>query len=403
MKIERVEALRLRQPEFSPVDSWCTGPTDALFERGQRMREAAFGLFNAPIRERRADVFMVIVRVWDADGRHGLGCIGLGSEAAARLVEDQLAPLIVGEPVFDTERLWETMYRCTVNIGRKGLVVEAISAIDIALWDLMGKALGQPCFNLLGGRTRERIRCYASAGYPMHDLQAFGDRIRSVMSRGFTAFKMRLGYGPADGRAGMHKNVELVRTAREAVGAEADLMADAYMGWDVPYAVAMLRMLEPYDLFWLEEPVLPDNIAGYAEVRNRTGTPIAGGEHEFTRWGFQQLIAARAVDYVQLDVNRVGGITEARKIWALAQAHSLPVVPHSQNFHNLHLIMANLNSPLSEYFPLDVRDGDTFFCELFDGEPRAQDGHLTLSDRPGLGVELNEAAMREFLLPAPAR
>ena len=398
MKIDRVEALRIRQPEFSPVDSWCTGPTDALYERGTRMREMAFGLFNAPIRERRADVFMVIVRVWDDAGRYGLGCIGLGSEAAARLVEDQLAPLVIGEPVFDTERLWETMYRCTLNIGRKGLVLEAISALDIALWDLMGKVVQQPCYNLLGGRTRERIRCYASAGYPMHDLQAFGDRIGRVMARGFTAFKMRMGYGPADGRAGMFKNLELVRTAREVVGDGVDLMADAYMGWNVPYAVAMLKMLEPYQLFWLEEPVLPDDIAGYAEIRAKTGTPIAGGEHEFTRWGFQQLIAARAVDYVQLDVNRVGGITEARKIWALAQAHSLPVVPHSQNFHNLHLIMSNLNSPLSEYFPLDVRDGDTFFCELFDGEPTAQDGHLVLSARPGLGVSLNEDAMREFLL-----
>jgi L-rhamnonate dehydratase len=399
MKIAKIETLRIRQPEFSPVDSWCTGPTDALYDRGRQMRELSFGLFNAAIDKRANSVFMVIVRVWSDDGRYGLGCIGLGSEAAANLVQHQLAPLVLGHSIFDTELLWETMYRCTVNIGRKGLVLEAISAIDIALWDLIGKTLGQPCFNLLGGRTRERIRCYASAGYPMLDLNVLGDRVRETVSQGFTAFKMRMGYGPADGREGMFKNVDLVRTVREAVGDHVDLMADAYMGWNVPYAVAMLKMLEPFNLYWLEEPLLPDDLAGYGEIRHKTGTPIAGGEHEFTRWGFQQLIAAKALDYVQLDVNRVGGITEARKIWALAQAHSLTVVPHSQNFHNLHLIMANLNSPLSEYFPLDVRDGDTFFCELFTGEPRAVDGHITLAVTPGLGVELNDSAMREFLLP----
>jgi L-rhamnonate dehydratase len=401
MKIARVEVLRIRQPQFSPVDSWCTGPTDALYDRGVEMRRMSFGLFNAVVDKRANNVFMVIVRVWVDDGRYGLGCVGVGSEAAASLIEHQLAPLVIGYSPFDTELLWETMFRCTINIGRKGLALEAISAIDIALWDLIGKATGQPCFNLLGGRTREKIRCYASAGYPMHDLNAFGDRIRDVVSRGFTAFKMRMGYGPADGREGMRKNVALVRTAREAVGNDVDLMADAYMGWDVPYAIAMLKQLEPYNLFWLEEPVLPDNIAGYAEIRNKSATPIAGGEHEFTRFGFEQLMASKAVDYVQLDVNRVGGITEARKIWSLAQARSLTVVPHSQNFHNLHLIMANLNSPLSEYFPLDNRDGDTFFCELFDGEPRAERGHISMSDRPGLGVELNEAAMQEFLIASP--
>jgi L-rhamnonate dehydratase len=402
MKIARVEVLRIRQPKFSPVDSWCTGPTDALYDRGIEMRRISFGLFNAVVDQRANNVFVVIVRVWTDDGRYGLGCVGLGSEAAACLIEHQLAPLVIGYSPFDTELLWETMFRCTINIGRKGLALEAISAVDIALWDLMGKATGQPCFNLLGGRTREKIRCYASAGYPMHNLNAFGDRIRDVVSRGFTAFKMRMGYGPADGREGMRKNVALVRTAREAVGDDVDLMADAYMGWDVPYVIAMLKQLEPYNLFWLEEPVLPDNIAGYAEIRNKSAVPIAGGEHEFTRFGFEQLMAAKAVDYVQLDVNRVGGITEARKIWALAQARSLTVVPHSQNFHNLHLIMANLNSPLSEYFPLDARDGDTFFCELFDGEPRAEHGHIFMGDRPGLGVELNEAAMQEFLIASPS-
>lgn len=397
-RVAWIEVIRIRQPEFSPVTSWCTGALDTLYDAGQAFRDNSVGLFNAPIDHRTDPTFMLIVRVTTDDGFYGLGGVGLGSEAMARLIEHQLAPLVVGRSAFDVELLWELMFRSTINIGRKGLVLEAISAIDIALWDIIGKACGQPVYNLLGGKTRERIRCYASAGYPMKDLDRMAEKASAQIAQGFTAFKMRMGYGPADGRAGMRKNVDLVRTMREAVGDDVDLMADAYMGWSTQYAIEMLRLLEPYDLFWLEEPVMPDNLDGYAQIRARSRTAIAGGEHEFTRWGFRAMIEKGAVDYVQLDVNRVGGITEARKIWALAQAHDLPVIPHSQNFHNLHLIIANTNSPMSEYFPLDERDGDTFFCELFTGEPRAEGGHITLSDKPGLGVELNDAAVDEFRL-----
>jgi L-alanine-DL-glutamate epimerase-like enolase superfamily enzyme len=152
----------------------------------------------------------------------------------------------------------------------------------------------------------------------------------------------------------------------------------------------MIRQLEEFELAWVEEPVMPDDVAGYARIRAAVRTPIAGGEHEFTRWGFRALIEAGAVDILQPDVNRVGGITEARKIWALAQAYDLPVVPHSHNFHNQHLILAHLNSPLSEFFPDDYLDGDTFFSSLFVGEARVEDGHISLGDRPGLGIELDE-------------
>jgi L-alanine-DL-glutamate epimerase-like enolase superfamily enzyme len=197
----------------------------------------------------------------------------------------------------------------------------------------------------------------------------------------------------------MRRNVDCIRALREALGDESDLMGDAYMGWDVQYAIEMIRLLEPYRLKWIEEPVLPDNIAGYARIRSSVHTPIAGGEHEFTRWGFRQLIEAEAIDYLQPDVNRVGGITEARKIWALAQAFDVTVIPHSHNFHNEHLIMANLNSPMSEFFPSHYRDGDTFFSELFIGEAQVKDGHIELSDAPGFGIELNEALIEaEHLL-----
>ena len=141
---------------------------------------------------------------------------------------------------------------------------------------------------------------------------------------------------------------------------------------------------------------MPHDLKGYTEIRRSVRTPIAGGEHEYTRWGFREMIEANAVDYLQPDVNRVGGITEARKIWALAQAHDLPVVPHSHNFHNQPLIMSHMNSPLSEHFPSGYRDADTFLSELFVGEAELRDGHLYLSAKPGFGVELNEDVVNEF-------
>ncbi len=399
MRISRVEALRIRQPEFETFPWWCTSPLDLLYDEGKKGRERGAGLFNVPIDLRRDQVFHVIVRVTTDDGLTGLGAIGLGSQAMADAVERLLAPLVLGRNPFDVELMWELMYRSTINVGRKGLMLEAISGIDIALWDILGKATRQPVYNLLGGRTRERIRAYASALYADEDLDRLASTARSFVARGFTAVKMRFGYGPLDGRPGMRKNAELVRVVRQAIGDDVDLMADAYMGWTTQYAIEMIRMLEDAHLAWVEEPISPDDLDGYARIRASTRTAIAGGEHEFTRYGFKELITRGCVDYVQLDVNRVGGVTEARKVWALAAAHSLPVVPHSQNYHNQHLIMSHVNSPLSEYLPPDFRDGDTFLSELFIGDAVARDGHITLSSEPGMGVALNEPAIADYLIP----
>ena len=168
----------------------------------------------------------------------------------------------------------------------------------------------------------------------------------------------------------MQRNVELIRTVREAVGDGIDLMADAYMGWSLDYAKRMMRLIEPFNLRWLEEAIIPDDVHGYHELRRFGTTPIAAGEHEFTLYGFRQLIEARALDYIQFDTNRVGGITAARKIQALAEAHSIPVVPHAGQMHNYHVVMASLNSPIAEYFPpVDVEVGNELFWYIFKGEP----------------------------------
>jgi L-alanine-DL-glutamate epimerase-like enolase superfamily enzyme len=289
------------------------------------------------------------------------------------------------------------MYRKTMAFGRKGIGMVAISAVDIALWDLLGKAARQPVYRLLGGRTKPRIPVYASRLYstPLPELAA---EARRYQEEGFLAMKLRFGWGPQDGAQGMQRNVELVRTVREAVGDGVDVMADAYMGWTLDYAKRMLPLLEPFHLRWLEEAVIPDEIHGYAELKAMGRVPIAGGEHEFTLHGFKELLEARALDVVQFDTNRVGGLTQARKIAALAEAHGVPVIPHAGQMHNYHVVMASLNSPMAEYFPIvDVEVGNELFWYIFDGEPEPVDGHIDLRDDvPGLGITIREDALAKF-------
>lgn len=392
MKVAAIESIPIREPEpRAKRDWWCTSPTDVFLPGptdgpGRIGREASTG-----------EISTIVVRIRTDDGLEGVGTVGLGSPAAIPLIERHLAPLVLGQNPFDLELTWARMFRSTINIGRKGLVLEAISAIDIALWDIVGKAAGQPVYNLLGGRTRERIRAYVSQSYAKQDLDQVRDEARSYAEEGFTALKMRFGYGPVDGEQGKRKNYALVEAVREAIGPDVELMADAYMGWDVPYAIDMIERLDDLRLKWIEEPVVPDDLAGYARIRERVKTPISGGEHEFTRWGYREMIERGAVDILQPDVNRMGGITEARKVFALASAHDLPVIPHSNQAHNAHLIVSHMNAPLIEVFPRNgVRSGYTFYGELFEGEPDAEGGYVTLSERPGLGIDVREDVLAEY-------
>jgi L-alanine-DL-glutamate epimerase-like enolase superfamily enzyme len=187
-----------------------------------------------------------------------------------------------------------------------------------------------------------------------------------------------------------------------------DLMADVYMGWDVGYCTRILPLLEPYRLRWIEEPVSPDDVEGYARVKelaNSRGILISGGEHEYTRYGMRRLIEERAVDVLQPDVNRMGGISEAQKVWAMAAAHDLPVIPHAGQSHNYHLVIAHLNSPLAEYFPPPAKgvlpDMNEAFWWIFRGEPLVENGQVRLSGVPGLGLELNQDVIAQYRVPVP--
>ena len=363
---------------------FCTNPMDLLSLAQASMQTFTFHGW-------------LIVEVFTDEGHVGIGNAALAPHVTKETIDRYLAPLLIGSNAWDVEFLWQHMYRKTMAFGRKGIGMVAISAVDIALWDALGKAAKQPVYRLLGGRTKPKIPVYASRLYstPLDTLAA---EARGYKEQGYRAMKLRFGWGPTDGAEGMQRNLDLVRTVREAVGSEIDVMADAYMGWTLDYAKRMLPLLEPFQLRWLEEPVIPDDICGYAELRAYGRVPIAGGEHEFTLHGFRDLLEARAVDYIQFDTNRVGGVTQARKIAALAEAHQIPVIPHAGQMHNYHVVMASLNSPMAEHFPIvDVEVGNELFWYIFDGEPKARDGYIDLDEgTPGLGLTINEDRLREF-------
>ncbi len=345
-----------------------------------------------------ARTWLVVVELEDAQGVVGVGTAGFGHPAAVEVLRE-LEPLVVGRSPTEIGHVWETMYRATLNVGRRGVVLHAISAVDIALWDLLGRRLGVPVYELLGGAMRPSLTAYASWLYATDDLDALGEEARSWADQGFTAVKQRLPFGPRDGKAGIRRNVELVRTVVDAVGPDVDVMADAYMSWEPGYAIRCIRSIEDAGirLRWLEEPTIPDDVAGLARIRAAVETPIAAGEHEATRHGFRHLVEAGAVDVLQPDVNRLGGITEARRVWALGETFGLDVIPHLGFAHNAQLAVSSLATPLLEYMPPPPSpaeaDEDQIFWVAFPDEPRAQDGRVTLSGRPGLGVELDRSVL----------
>jgi L-rhamnonate dehydratase len=386
MKIKeiRTRVMRWRGKTVALPPHFCTNPMDLL-----NLPEASMQTFTFH--------GWLVVEIFTDDGLVGIGNAALAPQVTKQVIDLHLKSLLIGKDPWDIEFLWQHMYRKTMAFGRKGIGMVAISAVDIALWDILGKSAKQPVYRLLGGRTKPRIPVYASRLYSV-ELSEVAAEAKRYKAEGYKAMKLRFGWGPTDGAAGMQRNLNLVRTVRETVGDGIDVMADAYMGWTLDYAKRMLPLLEPFNLRWLEEPVIPDDVHGYAELKSSGRIPIAGGEHEFTLYGFRDLLEARALDYIQFDTNRVGGLTQARKIAALAEAFSVPVIPHAGQMHNHHVVMASLNSPMAEYFPVvDVEVGNELFWYIFNGEPKAKDGFIDLDDNvPGLGLTITEAALKQF-------
>jgi len=320
MKIEEIRTFKLRGKPPFPKGSWeerLVRPVDIY----ERFRD------QGPWWPGEEEVFeQLFLEIVADEGEKGI--FGPISSKIAAIVEQELKPNILGEDPFAVEKIWDIMYRSQVH-GRKGDTVFAISDVDCALWDLIGKAKKEPVVRLLGGPVQERVPAYASMLGCSLEPQKVVERCQEYVEKGFKAMKWFFRHGPGSGSSGVDKNIELAKTIRDAVGFDVELMLDCWMSWTVPYTIKMARKLEKYEPAWLEEPVMPDDIDGHAEIRRNVDIPIATGEHEYTRWGAMELLKREAVDILQMDVTWAGGITEMRKVCALASAEGIPVIPHA--------------------------------------------------------------------------
>ena len=327
----------------------------------------------------------LIVEIEAQDGSIGVG-VSQGGIAGAAIIERHLSRFLIGSDPRDIERLWDQMWRSTLPYGRKGLAIHAISAIDLALWDLCGKLRDEPVYKLLGGATKDAIPCYATGIKPAKykELSFFG-------------CKMPLPYGPADGYEGLKANVEMVAAAREEVGPDFDLMLDCYMALDVPYTIDLANAVRPYRVRWMEECLPPDNYDGHAQIKAACPwQKFTTGEHEYTRYGFRELINRGRLDILQPDLGWVGGITEAKKIAAMAAAYDIPVVPHGSGVFSVHFQMSTPNGPFQEILAMSA-DGETIvpiWDGLFTGDPLPENGFVRPPETPGWGIELNRSRIR---------
>ena len=314
------------------------------------------------------------------DGTWGLGLTTHSSPVAA-IINDHFAGLLVGEECMATEKLWDMTFRLASHYSASGLASYAISAVDLALWDLKGKALGKPVYELLGGPARDKIFCYAT-----------GNDTDWYMDLGFKATKLACPYGPADGLAGLVGNEEFVAERREMIGPSVELMLDCFMALDVEYAVRLAEMLRPYHLRWMEDPLIPEDLPGLLEMSKRLSwQPLAAGEHWYMLQPFFQAVSRRLVDVLQPDVPWVGGVTATVKICHIAEAAGMSVIPHCglNDAFGQHICFAMPNIPWGE-----------FFVSSAPGVPLIQgyrptpgmavplDGFLVPSDAPGFGIEL---------------
>lgn len=361
---------------------------------------------------RIASFDMTLVTVTTEDGSQGFGeakaAVGSAGVCAALVacVEHELKPMLVGRDAREITAHWERMYsgprdhyalargRGFPVLGRRGLTIAAMSGVDTALWDLLGKSLGVPVVQLLGGACRERMAAYASGGWA--DAANIGAQLNGYVERGFGAVKMRVGVMDGD----LATSVRRVRAAREALGPDIGLMCDAHGTYSVPEAKRFCRELEDCNLAWFEEPVTPDDRVGQAEVRAATAIPIAAGESEFTRFDFRDLITHRAVDVLQPDLAICGGISEGRRIAELAATYQLALAPHlwgsAISFAaGLHLAFASPAATILEY----SLGANPLLHELVEERFEVTNGTLAAPTKPGLGVTPRPEFIERFVMP----
>lgn len=316
----------------------------------------------------------------------GIKGYGNGGPGGGVIVTDHLTKLLLNEDPFNTERIWDMCWRSTMNYGRMGVTMNAISGVDLALWDIIGKALDMPVYKLIGGEVKPRVPAYCT-----------GNDIEQHIEAGFRRMKLAIPHGPADGRDGMKKNVELVERARKALGPDGDIMLDCWMAWTERYTLEMAQMLEPYRVYWMEEVLQPHDYSGFGRLNTAIkSTRIATGEHEYGRYGFRYLLEHNAASIWQPDMNWCGGLTELRRIGALAAAYDIPVIPHGGGLNGTtHWIIANVNAPWAELF-MPAPGGPKEVYQLWEEQyliTRGPEGIYTRPpERPGFGFDIEVAS-----------
>ena len=341
------------------------------------------------------------------EGIQGVGealCTSGPAKIVASIISDAYAPLLIGRDPFDNATLWDFLYNRTRDQGMKGLPISALSAIDIAFWDIKGKALGVPVYKLLGGAYRNKARVYATGLYEPQNVTSVKDALveeaLGYKKDGFSAMKLKVGYG-------IEKDMEYVKAVREAIDDDIVLMVDANHAYNAAEAIRLAREMEAYDVYWFEEPVPPEDIEGYIEVKQKSNILITGGECEFTRYGFRELITQRAVDILQPDLCTTGGFTEIMRIVALASAWNVPIMPHVWGSNvglaaslQLFAVLPHFPErrfPAEPFFEYDrsphpLRDGVTQEKFIMKG------GYLDIPGRPGLGITLDMDFVRKHTI-----
>ncbi|MDR6295072.1 enolase C-terminal domain-like protein [Pantoea dispersa] len=334
----------------------------------------------------------VFLEIVSDEGVDGLA--GPVPHAVASIIHGQLRPLLLGQDPRDTERLWDQMYRAQIH-GRQGDGMLAISAVDCALWDLRAKWMQQPVFRLLGGSLREEIPAYASMlGFAVQDMARVHERALEYKALEYRGQKWFFRHGPMSGREGLKKNIELAKTLREAVGDDYDLMFDCWQSMDVTYLLELAKGIEPYRPRWLEECVMADRISSMQRLKDKLSIPMAGGEHEYTRWGFKRFFESGALDVIQPDIYWCGGLSETLKIAAIATLYDLQVIPHGHSSiatAHFSTTQSPIHTPYQEYL---VKWNDIH--QYFLRDPLVpQNGLIPVPQGPGMGMALNPAHIQQ--------
>lgn len=330
-----------------------------------------------------------VVRITTDQGLEGFGITyhEVGGEATRDLIMHNMAPRLIGRDPFDTELIWQDFFGYLRGVGRKGLMFCALSAIDIALWDLKGKIVDLPLYKLFGG-GRTKVPVYASGGWTSFSDEQLVAEMQDMVSQGYKIIKFKVG---VEGGHNPNRDLVRVRKVREAVGDDIELLLDANNCWDAATAVRFANRVAEYNPLLLEEPVFADDIPGLARFKKGTDIPLATGEHEYTKFGVRDLLLAEAADIVQVDIARAGGFTEMLKCGALTQAWNVKFAPHAMENIHIHLVSAFHNAPFLER--LRIFEGIT--ANVFIDAPLPQNGFMEIPDLPGLGLKLNMDFIKE--------